>query len=95
MKWEGHKNSLFVQEAKRNGRDFIAGISGHAECMYNCISIFKTYNVKITTLLNCIWLVSCEHHSLHEVLSTDAFYGIDYEITKDPVDFLFDLLNSL
>jgi hypothetical protein len=91
MKWEIRRNCFFMRQAQKYGRDVIAGISGHAEYLYKSMSFFNSYDVNLTTLIVCLWLVSCEHHSLHEVLTTASFYGIPYDITIDPVDFLCEL----
>lgn len=95
MKWKMNPDSYFVQEAHRNRQEVMAGVSGHSEYMYFFTSIFQSYNAKLTTLINFLWLVPCQHHSAYEVLLTSVAYGIAYDVKLDPIDFLADLLTEI
>jgi hypothetical protein len=95
MKWDIKKNSTFLKNATIHGRDVVAGISGHTEYLHNFMAFFKSYDVRITTLLCCVWLVPFKHHSVYEILMTSSFYGIEYKMQMDPIDFLVDLFQDI
>lgn len=95
MKWQMREENKFVTMSRTNNQELIAGVSGHSEYIYFLTGLLSDYSLELTTLINCLWLVPCEHHSLYEILVTSNKYGLKYNTRKNPLLFVDELLHRI
>lgn len=94
MYWQLKENSSFLTIAKKRNQSVVSGFSGHTDAMLTFLQIFRSYNVKFTTLVCILWLVGSQHHSVFEVLATASDYGLFYT-NEDAIEYATELLRSL
>ena len=81
-------NSFFYKFAKKHNQHVLTGPSGGIDLYYHIFNVINNFDVKRFTL-GCVgYLCSNHDHSIFEVLLPAVKFGLDYNSTEDPYEWV-------
>jgi len=96
MSWVVNENSMFAIDSHIQNKEIISGPSGHTHALLSFMKLMINFDLKKWVLICIVWLVGCEHHSIHEVLIVaQKHHGLKYEAKDNTYEFVNILLNEI
>lgn len=95
--WEPKSDSFLVCLLNHYGELSIAGPSGSTDMIFNLFSLFRDFDLALTTLACIGWMGMYPDHSCAEILLAARPYGLPYGLSKQvsSLQFAEGLLNSV
>jgi len=96
MSWVVNENSMFAIDSHVRNKEIISGPSGHTHALLSFMKLMTHFDLKKWVLICIVWLVGCEHHSVHEVLIVaQKHHGLMYDVEDDTYEFVEILLSEI
>ena len=81
-------NSFFYKFSQKHDQHVLTGPSGGIDLYYHIFNVINNFDSRVFTLGCVAYLCANHDHSIYEVLLPAVKFGIDYDTTQNPYDWI-------